>query len=173
MDEADKDQIVVMLWILSFFVFVALAFPHETVMFLKGGSLVSWSAEIDSQAEIGANPVIGERVKIKRPATIGDNVFINDDAYLGNVLVEDNVKIGVKVLLMGCCDSHVCQGADTIIVRESAAIEAHSVIRPGVTIGSFATVTAGSVVFEDVPDNAVVAGNPAKVIGFREKEAEQ
>jgi len=144
------------------------SFIHSTTMFLKGGSLVSWSADIDSRATIGANPVIGKRVEINPPATIGDNVFINDDAYLGSVVVEDNVRIGIKALIQGCCNNNICHGTNTILIRENAVIEGHVIINPGVTVGRYATVLAGSVVSEDVPDNAVVAGNPAKVIEFWE-----
>jgi acetyltransferase-like isoleucine patch superfamily enzyme len=63
---------------------------------------------------------------------------------------------------MNCPKYKDCLGGAT--VRELARIGANCTILPGVTIGRNSLVGAGSVVVKDVPDNAVVAGNPAKVI---------
>jgi acetyltransferase-like isoleucine patch superfamily enzyme len=54
-------------------------------------------------------------------------------------------------------------------VKKGASIGANSVILPGVTIGEEALVGAGSVVTKDVPNRAVVAGNPARITGYRDK----
>lgn len=70
------------------------------------------------------------------------------------------VTIGPRVVLAG----------DSIVVREKATIDAAAVIGAGVTIGRGAWVRAGAVVLRSVPANAIVEGNPAQVVGYRDGE---
>jgi len=72
--------------------------------------------------------------------------------------IEDNVSIGSRVVFAG----------KDIIVRNGSIIEAAAVIGEGVTIGRGALVRAGAVVLSSVPPNAIVEGNPAQIVGYRE-----
>lgn len=117
---------------------------------------------------IGNNVRIGTNTVLEFGNRIGDNVRIHSGCFLEMVTIEDNVFIGPNVVFtddphpMKCPKYKECLGGP--IVKELARIGANSTILPGVTIGRNALVGAGSVVTKDVPGNAVVAGNPAKVI---------
>jgi acetyltransferase-like isoleucine patch superfamily enzyme len=118
--------------------------------------------EIGDNVSIGTLSVIEHRVRIGNGVRMHSQVFvpeftvIEDDAWLGPNVVLTNAKYplspGVKETLAGP------------VVKKGAKIGANSTILPGIVIGVNSLVGAGSVVTKDVPDNAVVAGNPARLI---------
>ncbi|MFM5730542.1 LbetaH domain-containing protein [Aeromonas caviae] len=57
-----------------------------------------------------------------------------------------------------------------MVIKQGASVGANATLLPGITVGKYAMVGAGAVVTKDVPDYAVVAGNPAKVIRYIEME---
>ena len=103
--------------------------------------------------------------------TIGKNVTINKGATIlspGKVVIEDNVLIAPEVKIAtvnhDLYDRRNLFHFGQVTIKENAWICIGAIICPGVTIGKNAVVAAGAVVTKDVPDNAVVGGNPAKVI---------
>jgi acetyltransferase-like isoleucine patch superfamily enzyme len=120
------------------------------------------SNEIGDNVSIGTLSVIEHHVKIGNGVRMHSQVFvpeftvIEDDAWLGPNVVITNAKYplstGVKETLAGP------------VVKKGAKIGANSTILPGIVIGANSLVGAGSVVTKDVPENAVVAGNPARFI---------
>lgn len=103
---------------------------------------------------------------------IGKNVFINFDCVfldLGGITIEDGVLIAPKVSLLS--EGHPIEPENrhalipkAIHIKKHAWIGANATILQGVTIGENAIVAAGSVVSNDVPDNTIVGGVPAKII---------
>ena len=120
------------------------------------------SNEIGNNVSIGTLSVIEHHVRIGNGVRVHSQVFvpeftvIEDDAWLGPNVVITNAKYplstGVKETLAGP------------LVKRGAKIGANATILPGIVIGVNSLVGAGSVVTKDVPDNAVVAGNPARLI---------
>ena len=103
--------------------------------------------------------------------TIGKNVIINKGATImspGRVVIEDHVLIApdVKIVTVNhdLQDRHNLFHFGKVTIKENAWICIGAIICPGVTIGRNAVVAAGAVVTKDVPDNSLVAGNPARVI---------
>ena len=102
--------------------------------------------------------------------SFGENVFINHSftaMSIGGITMDDNVQIGPHVTIV--TDNHDLQNryvlkCRSVHIGKNAWIGADATIMPGVTVGENAVVAGGAVVTKDVPANAVVGGNPAKVI---------
>lgn len=106
--------------------------------------------------------------------TIGKGSFIGMNGYMEdlapqNVIIEDNVTCSFEVTFIAHGIKKEKDADEKyIILRSGCYIGARSIILPGVEIGSKAIVGAGSVVTKDVPEGAIVAGNPAKILRYQE-----
>jgi len=126
---------------------------------------------------IGRATRIGPFVEIQRGVTVGERCKISSHSFIcTGVTIEDEVFIGHGVMFTNDRYPRAVNGdgspqtpADwTLIptrVRRGASIGTHATILPGVTIGVGAMVGAGAVVTGDVPDYAIVAGVPARMVG--------
>lgn len=142
------------------------------------GTRIWNDAQVCAGARIGKDCNIAKGVYIDRDVFVGDRVKIQNRASLyRGVLVEPGVFIGPHVAFTNdrypravFPDGRLRRDGDwqpvSTRVREGASIGAQAVIVCGVTIGSWAMVGAGSVVTKDVPDHALVVGNPAQVIAY-------
>ena len=117
-------------------------------------------------AYVGPGVVIGDNVKLQNhalvyePARLEDNVFIGPAVVLTNDLYPRSVDVSGKLKRPADWD------ALGVVVREGASLGACTVVVAGRTIGRWALVAAGAVVTRDVPDFALVAGTPARRIGW-------
>jgi len=134
--------------------------------------------------------VLGSRVKLGKEAVLGawseSELTIGNDTYIGRwtiILAYESVQIGDDCLIAPSCHitdvNHGIESGELIRKQKYTSksvrigndvwVGAGSSILPGVTIGNGAVIGARSVVTKDVPPNAVVAGVPAKVLRYREK----
>ena len=107
-------------------------------------------------ARIEPGAVIREQVTIGKNAVIMMGAIINIGAIIG-----DGTMIDMGAVLAGVIEP---ASATPVIIEDNVLIGANAVVIEGVHVGKGAVVAAGAIVIEDVPDNAVVAGCPAKVI---------
>jgi acetyltransferase-like isoleucine patch superfamily enzyme len=118
--------------------------------------------EIGDNVSIGTLSVIEHHVKLGNGVRIHTQVFVpeytvvEDDAWLGPNVVITNAKYPLS--------PDVKESLEGPLIKKGAMVGANATILPGVVIGAYALVGAGSVVTKDVPDRAVVVGNPARVI---------
>jgi acetyltransferase-like isoleucine patch superfamily enzyme len=128
--------------------------------------------------EIGDNTKIGAFVEIQRNATVGKNCKISSHSFIcEGVTIEDNVFIGHGVTFIndsypraatpdGQLQTEKDWKVERTVVKKGASIGSGVTVLSNVTIGENAIVGAGSVVTRDVPANAIVVGNPARVKRF-------
>lgn len=133
--------------------------------------------------EIGENTKIGAFVEIQKNATIGRNCKVSSHTFVcEGVTIEDNVFIGHGVTFIndsyprataadGQLQTEKDWRVERTVVRSGASIGSGSTVLSNVVIGENAIVGAGSVVTKDVPANAIVAGNPAKLLRYIPSEA--
>jgi len=158
--------------------------------------MIQATAQVNPSAKIGDKVMIWHWVQVREDAEIGEGTIISKGVYIDfgvkigrNVKIQNNVSVyhGVTIEDGVFVGPHVCftndkhprainpdgslKSADDwevspILVRMGASLGANSTILPGVTVGRFAMVGSGAVVTRDVPDYAVVVGNPARRMGW-------
>ncbi len=125
---------------------------------IMSGAKIGKNCSLGQNVNVGSRAVIGNGVKIQNNISIYDDVIIEDDVFCGPSCVFTNV-INPRAFVER---KHEYKKT---VVKKGASIGANATIVCGVTIGEYALVGAGSVVTKDVPEYALVYGNPARVHG--------
>jgi UDP-2-acetamido-3-amino-2,3-dideoxy-glucuronate N-acetyltransferase len=123
-------------------------------------------------ARIGADCSLGDHAFVEGGAVVGDSVTVKNGVLLwSGVTVEDEVFLGPNAVFTNDASPRAPfpkgqAGWLPTLVRRGATVGANATVLSGLTIGRWAMVGAGSVVTADVPDHAVVVGNPARQTGW-------
>lgn len=151
-------------------------FVHESAYVDDGteigaGTKIWHFSHVMKGARIGRRCVIGQNVNVDGGTSVGDNVKIQNNVsiYTG-VVIEDDVFLGPSCVLTNVSNprSQVSRHSlyEATRLRRGCSVGANATIVSGTTIGRYAFVGAGSVVTKDVPDYALVLGNPARHVGW-------
>jgi len=131
-----------------------------------GGAVIGRDCSLGQNVFVGNRVVIGNNVKIQNNVSIYDNVTLEDDVFCGPSMVFTNVYNPRSAV------SRKDEYRDTL-VRRGATLGANCTIVCGVTIGEYAFVAAGAVINRDVPAYALMAGVPARRIGWMSRHGER
>ena len=123
------------------------------------GAVVGADCNICDHVFIENDVVLGDRVTIKSGVQLWDGIRLGNDVFVGPNATFSNDKYPRS--------RHRPDHFETTVVADGASIGANATILPGLKIGRDAMVGAGAVVTKDVPANAVVYGNPARIEGYR------
>jgi UDP-2-acetamido-3-amino-2,3-dideoxy-glucuronate N-acetyltransferase len=129
------------------------------------GCSIADETKIGAFVEIQKNASIGARCKISSHTFICEGVTIDDEVFVGHGVMFTNDLYPSAVNADGSLQTETDWTAVETRVKKRAALGSNVTIMAGVTIGEHSLVGAGSVVTRDVPDYAIVAGVPARVIG--------
>ena len=153
-------------------------FKHESAYVDDGcvigeGTKIWHFSHVQSGATIGRNCVLGQNVNVGNNVAIGNFVKIqNNVSIYEGVILEDYVFCGPSMVFTNILDprsKYPQVGSKYYIktvVKEGASLGANCTIVCGHSIGRFAFIGAGAVVTKDVPDFALVVGNPGRIVGW-------
>jgi UDP-2-acetamido-3-amino-2,3-dideoxy-glucuronate N-acetyltransferase len=128
---------------------------------VQSGARIGKNCVLGQNVNVGSNVVVGNFVKIQNNVSVYEGVILEDYVFCGPSMVFTNIvdprskypQVGSKYYLK-------------TLVKEGASLGANSTIVCGHTLGKFSFIGAGAVVTKDVPDYALVVGNPARHVGW-------
>ncbi|WP_276663068.1 acyltransferase [Syntrophomonas wolfei] len=126
---------------------------------LMPGSRIGEHCNIGQNVFIGSDVVLGNRVKVQNNVSLYTGVFCEDDVFLGPSMVFTNV-INPRAFIERKNEFK------TTLIKRGASIGANATIVCGTTIGKFAFIGAGALISTNIPDYALVYGNPGKQRGW-------
>jgi acetyltransferase-like isoleucine patch superfamily enzyme len=130
------------------------------------GCAIGDNTKIGAFVEIQKNAIVGKNCKISSHTFICEGVVIEDDAFIGHGVTFINDSYPRAVTADGELQSEQDWVVEKTLVKRGASIGSGSTILSKIVVGENAIVGAGSVVTRDVPANAIVAGNPARILRY-------
>ncbi|EKO3932953.1 N-acetyltransferase [Vibrio fluvialis] len=124
------------------------------------GAVIGKNCNLCAHTFVENSVILGDRVTVKSGVYLWDGIIIEDDVFIGPCVAFTNDKFPRS-------KQYPITFSKTV-VKSGASIGANATILPGITIGCNAMVGAGAVVTKDVPDMAVVIGNPARIVSYVE-----
>lgn len=156
---------------------IAKNLPLDSMPYSKGLRNIRYFLFSKCIIECGKNIKVDRNVYISPSIKVGNNVRISENVKIRkNTVIKDNVLIGPGVQIITA--THNFQSLDTpinmqgtqqyeIYIGNDVWIGTNAIILPNIKISDHAIIAAGSIVTKDVPEKAIVGGNPAKLIRFR------
>jgi len=126
---------------------------------IMDGSIIGKKCTLGQNCFVGENVKIGDNVKIQNNVSIYDGVIIENNVFVGPSVVFTNV-------IKPRSEFPTNKNYKATYVKEGSTIGANATIVCGITLGKYCFVGSGAVVTKDIPNNALVVGNPARIIGW-------
>lgn len=136
------------------------------------GCAIGDDTKIGAFVEIQKNASVGQRCKVSSHTFICEGVMIEDNVFVGHGVMFTNDTYPRATSLEGKLQTEADWRVEKTLVKRGASIGTGATILPNLCIGENAIVGAGSVVTRDVPANAVIAGNPARILRYLDEAKE-
>lgn len=133
---------------------------------MRSGARIGVECIFGRNSFVDLNVVVGDRVKVQNNASLYEGVTLEDGVFVGPHVVFTNDKVPRAIGPDGALKSTEDWELGRIVVRSGASIGAAAVVVTGIEIGRWAMVGSGAVVTRDVPDHALVVGNPGRIVGY-------
>lgn len=133
---------------------------------VREGVSIGDNTTLGKNVYVDKNVVIGANCKIQNNCSVYQGVTIESGVFVGPHCVFTNDKMPRAINSDGTLKQQTDWQVEKTLVKEGASLGARAVVLPGLTIGRFALVGAGSVVTKDVPDYGLVYGSPARLQGW-------
>jgi acetyltransferase-like isoleucine patch superfamily enzyme len=137
------------------------------------GCRIGDETKIGAFVEIQKNASIGKRCKVSSHTFICEGVTIEDNVFIGHGVTFVNDSYPRATAPGGKLQTEQDWKVEYTVIKKGASIGSGATILSNITIGENAIVGAGSVVTKDIPANAIVAGNPARVLRYIQPNTEQ
>jgi acetyltransferase-like isoleucine patch superfamily enzyme len=136
------------------------------------GCTIGDETKIGAFVEIQKNATIGKRCKISSHTFICEGVVIEDNVFIGHGVTFTNDIYPRATAANGELQTEADWKVEPTVIKRGASIGSGTTILCNLSVGENAIIGAGSVVTKDVPPNAIVAGNPARVLRYIESKTE-
>ena len=130
------------------------------------GCVIGDETKIGAFVEIQKNAHVGKMCKISSHTFICEGVVIEDNVFIGHGVTFTNDTYPRSATAAGTLQTEADWKVEPTVVKKGASIGSGATILSNISVGENAIVGAGSVVTKDVPPNAIVAGNPARVLRY-------
>ena len=130
------------------------------------GCEIGDDTKIGTFVEIQKGARVGSRCKVSSHSFLCEGVILEDEVFIGHGVMFTNDRIPRATATDGKLQTEADWKCESTVIKKGASIGSGATLLCGLTVGERAIVGAGSVVTKDVPKNAVVAGNPAKVLRY-------
>ena len=130
------------------------------------GCEIGDDTKIGTFVEIQKGARVGSRCKVSSHSFLCEGVILEDEVFIGHGVMFTNDRIPRATATDGKLQTEADWKCESTVIKKGASIGSGATLLCGITVGERAIVGAGSVVTKDVPKNAVVAGNPAKVLRY-------
>jgi acetyltransferase-like isoleucine patch superfamily enzyme len=133
---------------------------------IRPGARVGRGCNLGRNSFVDVDVEVGDHVKIQNNASLYEGVTVEAGVFVGPHVIFTNDKVPRAVTPSGALKTQSDWQLGRTVVRYGASIGAGAVVVTGVQIGRWAMIGSGTVVTKDVPDHALVVGNPGRIIGY-------
>lgn len=133
---------------------------------VRPGARIGRGCNFGRNSFVDVDVEVGDHVKVQNNASLYEGVTIESGVFIGPHVVFTNDKVPRAITPSGSLKGEDDWELGRTVVRHGAALGAGAVIVTGVEIGRWAMIGSGTVVTRDVPDHALVVGNPGRIIGY-------
>ena len=132
---------------------------------VQTGAVIGKNCSLGQNVNVANNVIIGSYVKIQNNVSIYEGVELEDYVFCGPSMVFTNIKVPRSEFPQRGSEFY-----SKTLVKKSASVGANATIVCGLTIGKYALIGSGAVVTKDVPDHALIVGNPGRIVGWVNKK---